>query len=145
MKKLNKPMVALALAIFVYVYGVAETKSLTMKKDRPATATESPEANVTEENGTVSEEETVPAITSEMSETALANAKQIYAQQCETCHGSDGKKGLNNASDLSASALNLQERKEVILNGRGLMPAFKGQISEQEAEEVAAFTQMLAK
>jgi mono/diheme cytochrome c family protein len=150
LKKLNKPMVALALIIFLYVYGVAETKSLSMKKPTPAAMTETPEATVTEENGTkengmVSEPETAPVINEEMNQTALANAKQIYVKQCETCHGFDGKKGLNNATDLTTSTLSLEERKNVILNGRGLMPAFKGQISEQEAEEIAAFTQMLAK
>ncbi|MFC5271164.1 SirB2 family protein [Adhaeribacter terreus] len=144
LKKLNKPLVALALIIFLYVYGVAESKSLNMKKPTPAAMTETPEATVTEENGMISEEKTAPAITAEMSETALANAKQIYVQQCESCHGFDGKKGLNNATDLSGSTLSLAERRDVILNGRGLMPAFKGQITEQEAEEIGAFTQMLA-
>jgi mono/diheme cytochrome c family protein len=95
------------------------------------------------EEDTLPTGENAPAISTEMSETALANAKQIYNQQCETCHGGDGKKGLNNATDLSASQLTLDERKAVILNGRGLMPAFKDKINEQEAEELAAFTQML--
>src|SRR5690349_312304 len=38
LRKQNKPLVALALIIFIYVYGVAETKSLNMKKNEPAAA-----------------------------------------------------------------------------------------------------------
>ncbi|MBK0403395.1 cytochrome c [Adhaeribacter sp. BT258] len=144
LKKLNKPLVALALAIFVYVYGVAESKNLSMKKAAPTvTKTKAPATNTAEENGMDSEAETAPAIHEAMSGTALANAEQIYAQLCESCHGADGKKGLNNASDLATSALGLEERKNIILNGRGLMPAYKGQVTEQEAEEIAAFTLML--
>jgi mono/diheme cytochrome c family protein/uncharacterized membrane protein SirB2 len=150
-KKHNKVLTALSLVVFLYVYGVAETKSLNMKKGSPATVTETTETTtttettVTEENGMAPVNETVTAITSEIGETALANAKQIYNSQCETCHGGDGKKGLNNATDLTTSKLTRAQRKEVILNGRGLMPAFQGKITEQEAEEVAAFTEMLAK
>src|SRR5688572_3827832 len=53
-KKHNKPLTALSLLLFLYVYGVAETKNLNMKKAKPAETTPAG-------NATVSEEKTAPA------------------------------------------------------------------------------------
>ena len=149
-KKRQKPLVALALLIFVYVYHVAENKSLAFGKAAPEQTTEITDnkpftENITKENGMVPEEKTAPAISDVMSQTATSNAKQIYLQQCEVCHTRKDKKGKNLGSDLAYSKLNLAERTAVILNGRGEMPAYKGQISEQEAEELASFTQQFIK
>lgn len=137
-KKHNKPLTALSLLLFLYVYGVAETKNLNMKKEKSA-------ETATTENATVSEEKTTPAIGTEMTATALTNAKAIYNQLCTPCHGEDGTKRLGTAADLSASTLSLEERKTIILKGKGLMPIYQGQITEQEAEELAAYTQTLKK
>jgi mono/diheme cytochrome c family protein len=137
-KKYNKPLTALSLLLFLYVYGVAETKNLNMKK---AKQTET----ISAENATVSEEKAAPAIAPEMTATALTNAKAIYNQLCISCHGEDGKKGTSNAADLSVSNLSLEEHKTIILKGKGLMPSYQGQITEQEAEELAAYTQTLKK
>lgn len=146
LKKQNKPLVALAVIIFVYVYSLAESKNLGLKNEEPPrmqAEQKAPEVDPAAETNDLPTGEDAPAISTEMSETAIANARQIYNSQCVTCHGEDGRKGLNNATDLSTSMLTMYERKAVILNGRGLMPAFKGQLTEQEAEELAAFTQML--
>jgi mono/diheme cytochrome c family protein len=137
-KKHNKPLTALSLLLFLYVYGVAEAKNLNMKKEKPAEVT-------ADKNATVPEEKSAPAISAEMTGTALANAKVIYKQQCGACHGENGKKGISNAADLSVSTLSLEERKIIILQGKGIMPGYQGQITEQEAEELAAFTQTLKK
>ena len=146
LKKLNKPLVALAVVIFVYVYGVAESKSITMQKEIPArmeAEVQEPEVDPAAETNELPTGENAPAISTEMSETAVNNARQIYNQLCANCHGQDGQKGVAGATDLSSSMLTLAERKSVILNGRGNMPAFKGTLTEQEAEEIGAYTQML--
>lgn len=150
-KKHNKPLVGLALIIFIYVYGVAETKSLNMKKEKPVTV-ENPEATPQEvttqpADATVVATDTAagPDIEGTLTGTALANAKEIYGKQCATCHGEDGRKGLGNAADLSVSNLAIDQKKAIILNGKGTMPAFQGQISEQEAEQLAAYTSTLGK
>ncbi len=143
-KKLNKPMVGLSLIIFIYTYGVAESKSLSMqKKSTELVSDKAPVADPAVEEDTLPTGENAPAINTEMSETAIANARQIYNNQCTACHGEDGRKKLNNATDFTKSLQTMEERKNVILNGRGLMPGFRGQVSEQEAEELAAYTQML--
>jgi mono/diheme cytochrome c family protein len=146
LKKLNKPLVALAVVIFVYVYGVAESKNITMQKATPArmeAELQEPAPDPAAVTNDLPTGENAPAISTEMSETAVNNARQIYSQLCANCHGDDGQKGLGGATDLSTSMQTLAERKAVILNGRGNMPAFKGTLTEQEAEELGAYTQML--
>lgn len=150
LKRENKVLAILALFIFLYVYGVAETDSLTMKKETPATTTgviDTPETDAAETgDSTLSTSETAQQeIVASMNETALANAETIFVQQCATCHGEDGAKGVSGAANLAESQLSLNDRKEVIANGRGLMPAFGEQLSEQELDEVAAYTMTLKK
>lgn len=149
LKKLNKPLVALAVIIFMYVYGMAETKSLSMfgepteRMQAISKEEETPDPVAALQHEELPTGEGAPAISEEMSETALANARQIYGQLCANCHGEDGRKMLNNAPDLSTSMQTMHERKAVILKGRGPMPAYQNQLTEQEAEELAAYTQLL--
>ncbi|GAB3530901.1 hypothetical protein GCM10027443_12300 [Pontibacter brevis] len=148
-KRENKVLAVLSLLIFLYVYGVAETNSLTMNKNESSVA---PISNTTTETtGTGAAEagaQTDAAqeeIISSMSETQLANAKAIYTQVCANCHGEDGAKGLGGAALLTQSQLTLNDRINVIENGRGLMPAFGDQLTPQEAEALAAYTITLKK
>ena len=173
LKKQHKPLVALSLICFIYVYGVAETKSLKMRtgyQEISARDAKAPgnlditEPAVTTSVATPGNDEAVnkmaggsgqaladslagakspPAISNLMKQTAFANAKQIYRQQCEACHNQKSKKFKHQGPDLTTSAMSLAERKQIILNGSGLMPGYRDQISDQEAEELAAFTTKL--
>ena len=62
---------------------------------------------------------------------------------CQTCHGGNGKLGLNGAKDLTVSALTLEERVGIISNGRKLMASFKELLQENEIKAVAEFTMTL--
>ena len=64
----------------------------------------------------------------------------IYTTNCLVCHGSDGSLGLSGAFDLSKSALTLDERIEVITNGRRTMQSWKGRLSAEEIAKVAEYT-----
>ena len=150
-KRHNKPLTALSLLIFFYVYGVAETKSLTMSASGPVNNATTDEnstpsidaaetAEVDSATAGVSEE-----IVATLEDAQLANAKAIYTQVCETCHGPDGAKGLGGAANLTESTLSLQDRINVVENGRGLMPGFGSQLTEQEAQALAAYTMTLKK
>ena len=44
--------------------------------------------------------------------------KLVYKQYCVICHGADGKLAVSGASDLSISALTLDERVSQIKNGK---------------------------
>lgn len=143
LKQSNKVLTVLALLLFVYVYGVAETDNLAIKKSAPdATVVHTPETDAAETGDvSLSESEAVQEdIVASLNETALTNAQTIYVQLCATCHGQDGAKGTSGAANLTISQLSLKDRMQVIANGRGLMPAFGEQLSEQELEQVAAYT-----
>lgn len=67
----------------------------------------------------------------------------IYKSRCVTCHGTDGKMGMNGAKDLPASPLNLEQRIAVITHGRSIMPGFKEIMSAEDIKAVAEFTMTL--
>ena len=67
----------------------------------------------------------------------------IFRQYCVTCHGADGKLGLNGAKDLTASVLTLEERINVITNGRKVMTPFGEVLTPEEIKAVAEYTQKL--
>ena len=149
LKRENKGLAIAALLIFVYVYGVAETDSLTMKQEEAGNAAviDTPETDAAETGDSTlsTSESTHHEIVASLNETALTNAQKIYVQQCVVCHGEDGTKGMSGAANLAASKLSLNDRKQVITNGRGMMPGFKRQLSEQEIDELAAYTLTLKK
>jgi mono/diheme cytochrome c family protein len=51
--------------------------------------------------------------------------------------------GLNGAKVLPESQLNLEQRINLIHNGKGVMPPFKNLLSPAEIEAVAVYTQSL--
>ncbi|AKQ46674.1 hypothetical protein TH63_15255 [Rufibacter radiotolerans] len=138
-KKHNKILAAVALLIFVYVYGVAETKSLKMRPDKGEAVTG--EANRIAPAATKASH---PIIT-ELQGTQLENTKAIYTNLCAACHGQDGQKGAGGAANLAVSTLTPEGRQEVIANGRGLMPGFGSQLTEQEIEALALYSTLLKK
>ena len=72
------------------------------------------------------------------------NAKAIYNQYCKLCHGADGTLELNGAKDFRLSELDVEERVQVITNGRKLMTPFKEILSEEEIRAVAEYTVRLS-
>jgi mono/diheme cytochrome c family protein len=80
-----------------------------------------------------------------MEGTQLENTKAIYEALCANCHGTDGQKGASGAVNLQTSTLSATERRAVIAEGRGLMPGFGSQLSEQEIEALALYCTLLKK
>lgn len=64
----------------------------------------------------------------------------VFRKNCVTCHGANGKLGLNGAKDLSVSTLSVEERVSIITNGKNLMTPFAAVLSPEEIQSVAAFT-----
>lgn len=81
--------------------------------------------------------------TAEGEEKAPISGATIYQKRCVLCHGADGRMGMNGAKILPESTLSIEERIQVVTNGRGIMPAFGEQISRAEIEAVAKFTTTL--
>ena len=72
--------------------------------------------------------------------TVVVDGGAVYKQYCVLCHGADGKMGTNGAKDLTQSAFSLEERIEMIKNGKGLMTPFKEILSDDEIKAVAEYT-----
>ena len=69
----------------------------------------------------------------------------VFRQKCVTCHGADGTLGLNGAKDLTQSTLTLEERINLVTNGKKLMTPFVSILSPEEIQAVAEYTQSLKK
>jgi cytochrome c6 len=64
----------------------------------------------------------------------------IFRKHCVTCHGTDGKLGLNGAKDLSQSVLSVDQRVEIITYGKKLMTPFGKILTPEEINAVANYT-----
>ncbi|MFN3405566.1 MAG: SirB2 family protein [Cytophagaceae bacterium] len=136
LKRNNKLLALLSSLAFIYVYGVAETKSLKFKQDR-ISGIETAETKTDDNSGIASD--TAANIISNNIDAGLANAKAVYEQQCVRCHGQDGTLGAAGAKDLSASQLLDEQKYTVIAKGRGLMPGYKNLLSEQEINNMVRY------
>jgi len=64
---------------------------------------------------------------------------KVYKKHCRLCHGKTGDKGLSGAKDLTVSALNMDERTQLIRQGKGTMKPYQGVLTGQEIDEVAEY------
>ena len=69
-----------------------------------------------------------------------AAGENIFRTYCITCHGIDGKLGLNGAKDLTVSEISMEERINQVTNGKGLMTPFKDILTEEQIQQVAEYT-----
>jgi mono/diheme cytochrome c family protein len=125
MKKANKTMAIVVLAIYFYVFLIARAGSLTLQK----TAYVTPKATLNASSGAIVTDE----------------GKIIFEAKCALCHGTDGKLMLNGAKDLSVSKLTKAEAIEMIKAGKGLMPGFKDELNEQQLTALADYAEGLRK
>lgn len=127
MKKANKPMAIAAVLIYVYVFAVAKTDSLKLKKDAFVTPVAVVDSASTEAPAAVSEGEI------------------IFEAKCALCHGVDGKLQLSGAKDLSVSKLTKAETIEMIKSGKGLMAGYKDEFNEEQLNALADYVEGLRK
>lgn len=109
----KKLLAIISVLLFVYVYGMAETKSYKFKQD-PIEVAEGADAG-----------------------------KEIYTKLCISCHGEDGRKGLYKAPDLTASALSAAEKQQRILHGKGMMRGYEDQLTEEQVQAVLDYLDKL--
>ncbi|MBI1225812.1 MAG: hypothetical protein GC192_11295 [Bacteroidetes bacterium] len=74
-----------------------------------------------------------------------ADGEKIYKTYCVTCHGLYGDMGASGAFNLQVSTLPVEERINVITNGRKAMTPFKELLSEDKIKAVAEYTMTLKK
>jgi mono/diheme cytochrome c family protein len=68
------------------------------------------------------------------------DGESLYKANCVVCHGTDGKLGLSGAKNLSLSILDVAAIKEMIIHGKGAMPAAT-QVNEEQAGVIAEYVQ----
>ena len=71
---------------------------------------------------------------------SAGEARRLYTMKCSLCHGSDGRLGASEATDLSTSTMGLDERKAVIKYGKGLMPP-QASLSASELQGLALYVE----
>lgn len=75
----------------------------------------------------------------------LAVGKKLFKKWCVACHGMTGDMEVNGAKDLGKSVMTLEEKVEIISNGKGLMTPFKEMMLEEEIIQVAKYTDTFKK
>lgn len=75
----------------------------------------------------------------------IPDGMAVFRQNCVTCHGADGMLGLNGAKDLGQSTLSIEERINIIANGKKLMTPFGSILSPEEIKAVAEYTNTFKK
>lgn len=71
------------------------------------------------------------------------DGKEIYNTYCVACHGKNGNLGASGAKNLQESTMSLEERIEIITNGKKIMSPFKHVLEENEIEAVARYIENL--
>jgi mono/diheme cytochrome c family protein len=161
MRRQHKPGVVLTLLGFFYVYGLAETGSVTLRQPAApasyaatpglAEATATPDAEApahsADDSTSAATMAAVAAATEAADNTAapaeaLTAGQAIFTQRCTPCHGTDGRLGLNGARDLTKSNLNATGRVYMVVNGSmsKKMPSFKEQLTEEQIQQVVAYS-----
>lgn len=77
------------------------------------------------------------------------DGRAIYAANCASCHGEDGRndrQGANPAMRLTAAnAFSDSQWNGVVQNGRAEMPAFHNRLSAQELQALRDFTRQFTR
>ena len=126
------------LALFTFT-----TIACSEKKSETPITTEPTESSTAEDDPFAIEEKTEEKVEVASGIIDGINAKQIFKQSCAVCHGVDGKLGANGSKDLSQSILTIEEKVNMITNGKGLMIAFGTILSPEEIKAVAQYTNQL--
>lgn len=77
----------------------------------------------------------------------------IYQAKCQMCHGPDGKAATPMAKMMGVPSFSIESSKKksnaaleaVVDNGKGKMPAYKGQLNTKQVQEVVAYIRQLQK
>lgn len=123
-KKEKKALLALAVVLLVYAYGVSETRSPVFVKQVDETIVTDP---------------AVEGYDIMKHGQAVYEGKLGNYKACVVCHGKKGDLGAENATNLRLSELEVEHRMMIIRNGSTLMPAYGMQLQDQDIKAVATY------
>jgi mono/diheme cytochrome c family protein len=70
-------------------------------------------------------------------------AAEMFNVKCALCHGKDGKLNVAGAPDLTKTKMSLDERIEIITNGKGTMPPQGEILTEAQIVTLAEYVETL--
>jgi mono/diheme cytochrome c family protein len=76
------------------------------------------------------------------------NGREIYETYCQTCHGFDGKSMEPGMPDFSRGDALFRPDSDLfaqIRQGKGVMPAYRGMLTDSEIRDVIAYLRSLQK
>jgi mono/diheme cytochrome c family protein len=75
-------------------------------------------------------------------ESRPTTGKGIYEANCATCHGVDGQGGVGPAiaGAMVEKYPNIEDQITVVSEGRGQMPAWRGELTPKEIRKVVEYT-----
>lgn len=68
---------------------------------------------------------------------ASANPEDIYQQNCSSCHGQNFEGTVGPSLKGIGDKISVDEIKETITNGKGIMPPFSGTFTDEQIEKMA--------
>jgi len=118
-RRMKKFLAILSVFLIVCAYGLAEMqKRMVVKGDIPASVTLDHNADGYE---------------------ILAHGEALFQANCIGCHGTDGKRNLSGAKDLTQSQLSEVDIKKLIRNGKNAMPSYESIYSDVEIDALTAY------
>jgi mono/diheme cytochrome c family protein len=95
----------------------------------------------------------VLAVAFVFSATALADGAGDFKAKCAMCHGADGTGSTPTGTalkvrDLSSANVQAQtdaQLTDIVTNGKGKMPAYKGKLTDDQIKGLVGFIRSLAK
>lgn len=73
--------------------------------------------------------------------TTEISGRRIFEKYCAACHGRDGAAGIGGAANLQQLTLDSAGIRDVLMNGRGFMPAFHNTLTPKEIDNMIQFVQ----
>jgi mono/diheme cytochrome c family protein len=134
-KKGNKLLATLSLVLIIGAYGLAEMskkQKSTMKPD----ATLAPSNSAAKDSSKTAVEPGADA-----SGFNAARAQKLFHDNCQACHGADGKAKIAGAADLSMSTIDAMEAKGIVTEGKGSMSGFGDHLSSEEINATVNYIQ----
>ncbi|MFI5148789.1 MAG: c-type cytochrome [Bacteroidia bacterium] len=132
-KKNNKVLALLAFLLITGAYGLAEMSK--KQKSAPADTTKETKVGPSSDTTKVAKEELDP------NGFNVARAGKLYNDNCAKCHGSDGKLGLAGAKDLTVSAMDAMDAKDLVTTGKSGMPGVGDFLNSEEINGLVNYIQ----
>ena len=141
MKKSNLILAILVNLLLIGAYGIGEAKPWIDKSEIKLDEQLVSDSVLASSDPVLNElPDTVAQDILEQNKVAIStNAGELFMKFCENCHGENGMKGKFGAANLALSSMGMQQRINIISNGKGVMAPYKDDMSKEEIEAVAVY------